>query len=523
MSETLNSGKSAEDTQNSGPWGEEYQESDPTAVARVQEPLNGWDSLTQVNNHELSSEVLPSPEQKKTELTFEKMAELSTEEYLESWKQQNPFFVAHATRQGVRDHNSMIFHSSGMGALHNGFKSILINGKVLQSPAEVNYGILPNFTEEDVEKAIDKMIAANPDYFDDKSPKQIVDTLPVSFGPAAADPWADKCAIHFAQHTVLDDFYGGETGNEVFFIFPTDVIVSQCKFGGHIHPNDLTTAQVQSERKWNDLFVWPEDGNIPIDAGLVFLPKSQMVDRRTGSKYSMREIADETGEIILSPEKDEGRISRFKEWLDSLSDDSPEIVAMKENGDNSLLREKVREIGIPEHCIGKIIDGGNGYTILGYIKNKHLDNLRLPQEQLERMTQEEISDYSVRKYLSSISADFKEAEDVVTAQEYWEQYFAKHPDLRPAHVIYYDGDPSKAVKDFLADHGILEEKSQSYGSSRDYEQTITGPGDSTERDGKMLGFDENYIESGDEDEKLTSEHRRFNELALKILTEKQKQ
>ena len=39
----------------------------------------------------------------------------------------------------------------------------------------------------------------------------------------------------------------------------------------------------------------------------------------------------------------------------------------------------------------------------------------------------------------------------------------------------------------------------------------------------MLGFDNHYIGSGTEDEKLTSEHRRFNELALKILTKRQEQ
>lgn len=474
-----------------------------------------WRILTQIDARKTFSEILPSPEQKKTELTFEKVAKLSTEEYLKLWKRLNPFFVTHITRQGIRDHNEMYNHNSGMGALNDGFKSVLSDGKVLRSPAEVNYGLSPDFTEEDVVKAIDKMMAGS-DYYDGMSPEQIVDNLPVNASLASADPWANRCAIHFAQNTVLDEYYGGETGNEVFYIFPTDVIASQCKFGGDMH--GLTTAQVR-ERKWNDLFVWPEDGVIPLDAGFVFLPKSQMVDRRTGSRYSTQEIADETGEIIFSPEKDEERISRFKEWLDSLSDESPEIAPLKENNElNSFLREKVREIGIPERCISSIADYGNGNAILEYIKNKRFSNVyHLPQEQLEKMTQEEISDYSVREYLSARLADLKEADDTVAAQEYWEQYFAKRPGLRPAHVIYYDGDPSKAVRDFLVNRGIL------YSNSRDSEQTKTGPGDSADRDGKMLGFDNHYIGGGTEDEKLTSEHRRFNELALKILTKRQEQ
>ena len=77
-----------------------------------------WRTFTNPDAHEYESlpEEMPSPEEKKAELTFEKMAELSTEEYLELWKHLNPFYVTHVTRQGVRDHNSMIYHSGGMGA-----------------------------------------------------------------------------------------------------------------------------------------------------------------------------------------------------------------------------------------------------------------------------------------------------------------------------------------------------------------------------------------------------------------------
>ena len=167
---------------------------------------------------------------------------------------------------------------------------------------------------------------------------------------------------------------------------------------------------------------------------------------------------------------------------------------------------------------------GNIYTLLRYIKQRELGNVYLSKEDRDRMTPEEISDYSIRQYLSDRSADMKFADDPITAQEYWEQYFASHPDKKPMHVIYYDGDPSVAVRDFLADHGILEEKKGSYGYrsyDTDSRQQITGPGDSSERDGKMLGFEDHYIGSGTEDEQLISEHQRFNQLASKILTERQ--
>ena len=471
---------------------------------------------------EEAPEALPSPEQKERELTFEHLSGISTEEYLELWRHLNPFYTTHVTRQGIRDHSGMMYHTAGVGAFQNGGKEVFADGKILRTPAEARYGLPADFTEEDVAKALEEMVPQD-DEFEGWTPQQILQNLPFNSTMASADPWADKQAIHFAQHTVLDELYGGERNNEVFFVFPTDVLASQCKFGGHMH-GDLTTAQVSSERKWNDLFVWPEDGKIPLDAGFAFLPKSQMVDRKTGSKYATREVVDEEGNTELVPEKDEERIVRFREWVGNLSENSPEVVAISQNNDYSLMEEKLRSIGIPEECIGGMIYYGNHCGLLNGAKVGHFYNLYdLSEEQQEQMSRDEILDYSVRAYLSSHNADLKLAEDTVPAEEYWEQYFAENPEQRPAHIVYYDGDPSKAVREFLIQNGILREKPD-YGyygqSSDDHTQTITGPGDVSGRDGGMLGFDAHYIGDGTEDEHLSAEHERFNELALKILREK---
>ena len=80
-----------------------------------------------------------------------------------------------------------------------------------------------------------------------------------------------------------------------------------------------------------------------------------------------------------------------------------------------------------------------------------------------------------------------------------------------------------AVKKFLIDNGILVDESQDlFGRPiRDDDAKImTGPGDTSERDGEMLGFEEHFIGDGDKDETLVSENRRFNEIALKILEER---
>ena len=350
-----------------------------------------------------------SVEEKEKYLTFPVLSELSTEEYMKLWKRLNPFFVTHVTRQGIRDHNGMIYHSAGMGEMHNGLLEVLKDGKKLKTPARVRFSLGQDFSREDVERSLEKMDAFRMQDEEGWDARTIVPILPVNASIASAEPWSDKHAVHFAQHTVLDDYYGGEEGNEVFFVFPTDVVASQCLFGGHMH-GDLVTAQVESERKWNDMFVWPEGGEIPVDAGLTFLPKSQTVNPENGSKY----VVGEDGEL-------------------------------------------------------------------------------------------------------------KPVKEGVTAEEYWEGFFEANPDLRPAHVVYYDGDPSEAVKKFLEGEGVLEEV-DSYAArrSRDFEQQMTGSGDSSERDGKMLGFEKHYVPDSDVDERTQRGHEEFNRLAREILEERAK-
>ena len=49
-----------------------------------------WDSLA---NCESRSEKLLTPEQKRTELSFERISKLSTDEYIELWRRLNPFLL----------------------------------------------------------------------------------------------------------------------------------------------------------------------------------------------------------------------------------------------------------------------------------------------------------------------------------------------------------------------------------------------------------------------------------------------
>jgi len=108
----------------------------------------------------------------------------------------------------------------------------------------------------------------------------------------------DKSAIHLASNEVLDDLYGAEAGNQIFVVYPTDLIASQYTFGTSdtISP-DISQKPSKFSRIWNDIFVWTEDQSITLDAGIVFLPKNTQVDPETGSQYK---VVD--GKIIRAQE-----------------------------------------------------------------------------------------------------------------------------------------------------------------------------------------------------------------------------
>ncbi len=489
------------------------EESRKAAVAGGEEISQGPEAEDIASD--LRSEILEegpmTPEEKERLLDFDALAEISTEEYLQLWRRLNPFFMTHVTRQGIRDHNGMVYHSAGMSDFHNGLTSILSDGKVLKSPATV-HGLDQEVSEDGVRAFIEDTYFSDPNlvppesraaegFGDAKTITEIVDGLSVNSGIAAADHWADRRAIHLAQHIVLDSHYGGERGNEAFFVFPSDVIASQALFGGHMN-GSLTTANVTTEQKWNDAFIWPEDGEIPVDAGIAFLPRSTKVDPKTGSKYEL--VRNEAGE--LATQQDPAIADKFVELAKSM----PKLHEMYYGDAVKFLAEKFDELSVPEGARADLESGLFQFSEYGQVFNLY------PEDRAGK-TEDELPELSVRKLVSSLRLDLKLAENPVSAEEYWEGYFREHPEERPAHIIYYDGDPTKAVQGILRQAGVFEEV-ESWRSLTDQDQRMTGPGDTAERDGKLLGFDGHYAEEGDP--RIQEGHERFNQLARKVIAER---
>lgn len=357
-----------------------------------------------------------SREQKDKLLDYDTLAELSTEEYLKLWRHLNPQYVSHITRQGYRDHSTLAYHSDGVGEMTRGFTSALESGKRLQSSISLSTGMTKSELLDDKEALLSYMEKV---YFKDGVPKSLLESENLSPNLIAsvmggghgisASPkgyWRDSTAIHVGANNVLESQYGAESGNEVFYVFPADVVMSQSSVNrGLLHSGawtadfedpELTNRIIETggQRRvipytvsadYNDTSVYAQDG-LPLDAGLVFLPKSVLVDPRTGSKYQSFDSETKTG-VVMTEEM-----------------------------------------------------GG------------------------------------------------------VTAEEYWEGYFKEHPEEKPAHIIYYDGDPETAVAETLAKNGIY----------------VGNHGDTSGETGSNLGFDDKILSDGTElDTQLKEEAERF--------------
>lgn len=459
---------------------------------------------------DLKSEILEegpmTPEEKERLLDFDALAELSTEEYLQLWRRLNPYYVSHVTRQGIRDHADMrSSHNAGMGSMISGLKDILGDGKVLKSSAAI-HGLDQEVTEKGVRDYLEAVCFGDSDfvvpesravegYGDAKTITGIINSLPVNDGIAAADHWGDRRAIHVAKNEVAEGNYGGERGNEVFFVFPSDVIVSQTLYGGHTGGGFISK---DNGGQWNDVFIWPKNGDLPIDAGITFLPKSTKVAPETGSKYEL--AIDEDGN--MAPQRDPAIADKFIEFAKNM----PNLDDMDWEEKRQFLKESLDNLGVPEGARFSM------ESCLEAISNRSFAGL-YPEER-EGKTAEELLETLMQKVVSEENLDLKLAENPITAEEYWENYFRDHPDERPAHVIYYDGAPTKAVERILGQIGVSEGENYT-----DYGKVVSGPGETVERDGKYLGFDKHYADDRD-DPRVQEGHERFNQLARKVIAER---
>lgn len=445
-------------------------------------------------------ETMPLSNKEKRELLRpEVLAELSTDEYIALWRRLNPHFLSHVTRQGFRDHNAMVYHSAGLQEFHDGLTSVLRDQKLLRPPMAVRDGLLAR-DESSIRKFLeDWTLQAE----DEEEAKKRLNTQ-LNHTLATAPNYPDKTAVHFAAQIVADGYYGGEKSNEVFFLYPSDVLASQHDYAFNGWEKDFTKPQ--SETKWNDVFIWPstlENPGIPVDAGVVFLPENTPVDPQTGSKYAS-EVKTVDGEEKRVMVEDEKLVSAFVTWATSLTEDSPSIKAYKAYSDErdwskqrnmlrdfiGVMREEMIALGFDEETAEDVVNETLVNDKIGMYLYK--GNKWSYGDQTE--------EDAARQILLSASANWKRAESTVPAKEYWKAYFEQHPEQKPKHLVFYDGTPTTAIHEFQTRHNI-------------------GQADSSEKEGDLLGFDDRHVSNMSEDPRANRGYDELVATAHRIIEE----
>lgn len=331
----------------------------------------------------------------------EHLSSLSTEDYIALLRRFPSDMVTHVTRQGIRDHVKIEEHSSGVGQYSDGFKNILADGRIRS--------ILGTYTKDGVSQEailnlLENMTASESG--DPTKPRWLIQDIIDGPSMVDPDPYPNRSAVHVAVGTVADATYGAESGNEVFFAFPTAFITAHNFFGGrNYNLSEAASAQRGLESAWNDVNVWSENNDgISINAGLVFIPADAQVDQRTGSKYTLGEdnqpikITTEDGQETYQLAVD--TISSEEYWENYFREhpqQKPKRIIYYEGGDPSreLLdwrkynglrkRSKDNDFGFPERRVLNPNDDPRsmqGYERFRSIAERALEtfNVRHPQE-----------------------------------------------------------------------------------------------------------------------------------------------
>ena len=356
----------------------------------------------------------------------EYLATLSIEDYEELMRRFPSQMVTHVTRQGVRDHTGHMYHTAGVGDHANGFEEIVSEG-ILRSPLSVY--LKDGLTS----KAIEKILQLEQVETKEEALK-ILDkiTNDVQLGGS----YADKNAVHFACEEVADSYYGSETGNEIFIVFPSALVASQYFFQGEIHEG--------GSGYWNDKWVWDKDGKgMDINAGIVFIPAEAQVDPQTGSRY---QIEDGKAEV------NEDHVQQMQSFFDA-----PGFIETAQKITEAMEKALYETSGKKQRDLEKDIEKKIRASLVRDfgVEDKRVQDAILDYKSLQVHLYRDTDDYETRKAVTIAEAlkkqgvYYREAAETVSSEEYWGKYFRTHADKKPSKIVYYKGtDPTKALREW---------------------------------------------------------------------------
>ena len=418
--------------------------------------------------------------------TEEHLASLSDEEYIKLLKRFPSEMLSHVTRQGIRDHQGHMYHSAGMDEYADGFMKIVEDGQ-LRSPLSVY------LIEENKVKAVQNLLNLDENESREDALDYLERTLTSMHNQADGGSYADKNAIHFACEDVADVYYGSEKGNEVFLVHPAVQIASQHHFRGALHEGNRDY--------WNDQWVWDNEQNgIDINSGFVFLPAETLVDRETGSRYELdgegKPIVNEEFKDIIRKFINSKGFLKFAEETMEISGHMSDYNWDKGWEQLKPFREKLeKEYNITDQRLMRAI-----------IEYGSMSSFKLYRE--DDRIEEEIEDALREKGIL-----FKESQDRVSAKDFWEEYFEKHPGKKPKHIVYYpEQDPTEALFNWKKKHGITKRV------TKEIEEGQYKVGEAEGRTNEFTqGFPEKLVKSSSE--VATKGLDRFKPLALRAINE----
>lgn len=386
------------------------------------------------------------------------LSALSLEDYAKLLQRFPQEMVTHVSRRGIRDHADLSEHQDNEAYEHHDAFDKVLEAKTLKS----NIGIK---LEQDTAAAyVEKELRLH----NTKTREEAEAELEKVVNRRGWASFADFSAVHFAAEDVADNFYGSERENEVFIAYPSALVATAYEFGGHY--TDL--AKPNSDATRNDVWVWSkEEEGMPLDAGIVFLPKESRVDPETGSRYA------------LTPEKKPIVDHDVEQLYEKLASNEAfhELVLETYQADLELHDRVMRE----SQKSGSIFDTQDERTRRAremYQKEsqaiKDAANLRMQEEfgisdpriqntfygsegerAIRGMRAREKWEFDMNRdrFLKKAGVHIKLAEETVSGQEFWESYFTKHPERKPSKIVYYEGnDPMQALRTWREENGITK-------------------------------------------------------------------
>lgn len=230
-----------------------------------------------------------SKEEIEDKFSSENLSQLNLEGYVELLKKVPPRFILHITRQGVRDRAS--FHS-GRGEVSHGFEQILENGEIKSVLERYLGGVI---AKDSVHSILLNYLEIPQNYPTRREAAMRINDFLTRHGGTnlASSEIADTSALHTSMDYVADDNYGGESTNEIFFLYPTAYVASQYRIAAQWDiPPGFNMKDSTMSGQFNDLWLKAKSNNagvMPIDAAIVFVPENAHVDPNTGSRYKIEE------------------------------------------------------------------------------------------------------------------------------------------------------------------------------------------------------------------------------------------